>query len=241
MRGEIILDQAGEERDRDAEADRAGREIDRDLVLGPAGIALRAAEAAEILQRLAALRAEQIMDRVEHRPGVRLDRDAVVVAERVEIERGHDRGHRRAARLVPADLQPVVTVADVVGVVDGPRRQPAQPLVERLQRFDVGGRRASAWRRLAERAARERKATRSAHRVNFDKIRLSASVPSSSASARNAAALSMRWTKPTSGRDRSAGRARFKAISESGPGLQRSASHARGPERLCVRPQRSAR
>ena len=79
------------------------------------------------------------MDRVEHRAGVRLDRDAVVRPERVEIERGHDRGHRRAARLVPADLQPVVTVADVVGVVDGPGRQPAQPVVEDLERFDVGG------------------------------------------------------------------------------------------------------
>ena len=51
--GEIILHEAGEERDRDAEADRAGREIDRDPVLGPARIALRAAEAAEILERLA--------------------------------------------------------------------------------------------------------------------------------------------------------------------------------------------
>ena len=76
--GEIILHQAGEERDRHAEPDRAGREIDRDLVLGPARIALRAAEAAEILQLLARLRAEQIMDRVKHRPGVRLDRDSVV-------------------------------------------------------------------------------------------------------------------------------------------------------------------
>ena len=82
------------------------------------------------------------MDRVQHRPGMRLHRDAVVRPERMEIERGHDRGHRRAARLVPADLQPVVALADVIGVVDGPGRQPAQPLVEDLQRFDVGRRRA---------------------------------------------------------------------------------------------------
>ena len=99
---------------------------------------MRAAEAAEILQRLARLRSEQIMDRVEHRPRVRLHRDAVVRPERVEIERGHDRGHRSAARLMAADLQPVVVLADVVGVVDRPRRQPAQPLVDCLQRFDVG-------------------------------------------------------------------------------------------------------
>ena len=51
--GQIILHQAGEGGDRDAEADRAGREVDRDPVLGPARIALRAAEAAEILELLA--------------------------------------------------------------------------------------------------------------------------------------------------------------------------------------------
>src|SRR6185503_1906162 len=102
--GEIILNEAGEERDPDAEAHRTGGEVDRDLVLGPAGIALSAAEAAEILQRLAALAPEQIMDRVENGPAVRLDRDPVVGSERVEIERGHDRGHRGAARLMPADL-----------------------------------------------------------------------------------------------------------------------------------------
>ena len=137
--GEIILDEAGEERDRDSKTDRSGREIDRDAVLRPAGIALRAAEPAEILERLALLRTEQVMDRVEHRAGVRLDRDAVVLAERVEIERGHDRGHRGAARLVPADLQPIGALADVVGVVDGPGGQPAQALVDDLERFDVGG------------------------------------------------------------------------------------------------------
>jgi len=94
-------------------------------VLGPAGAGWHPAEAAEILELLGALRPHQIMDRVEDRPGVRLDRDAVVGAERVEIERRHDRGHRRATRLVPTDLQPVRALADVIGVVNGPRRQPA--------------------------------------------------------------------------------------------------------------------
>src|SRR6185369_11627456 len=49
---EVILYQAGEERDRNSETDRTGREIDRNPVLGPAGVALRAAETAEIFQRL---------------------------------------------------------------------------------------------------------------------------------------------------------------------------------------------
>jgi hypothetical protein len=139
VRAQIILHQAGEERDRDAEPDGARREVDRDLVLGPARIGLRAAEAAEILQRLARLTAEQIMYGMKDRSAVRLHRDAIVGPERMEIERRHDRGHRRAARLMPADLQPVLVLADMVGMMNGPGRQPAQPLLERLQRFDVGG------------------------------------------------------------------------------------------------------
>ena len=71
---------------------------------------------------------------------MRFDRDAVVGAERMEIERGHDRGHRGAACLVAADLQPVGAIADVVGVMDRPGRQPAQAIVEGLQRVDVGAR-----------------------------------------------------------------------------------------------------
>ena len=138
VRGKVVLDQAGEGGDRDTQADRAGREVDGDLVLGTARIALRTAETAEILESLSALRAEQIMDCMQHRTRVRLHRDPVVGAECVEIERGHDARHRRAACLVPADLQPVAIVADVVGVMDCPRRKPAQPLVEDLQRFNVG-------------------------------------------------------------------------------------------------------
>jgi len=104
MRGEVILDQAGEDGDCHAKADRPRRKIDRNPVLGPAGVGLRAAEAAEVFELLARLRPEQVMDRVKHRAGMRLDRDTVVGPERVEIKRGHDRSHRRAARLMPADL-----------------------------------------------------------------------------------------------------------------------------------------
>jgi hypothetical protein len=96
VRDQIILDEARKGGDRDPEADGAGGEIDRDLVLGPARIALHSAEAAEILELLAALGAEEIMDGVKHRPGMRLHRHLVVRPERVEIERGHDRRHRGA-------------------------------------------------------------------------------------------------------------------------------------------------
>jgi len=37
-----------------------------------------------------------------------------------------------------ADFQSVGIVAEVIGMVDGPGRQPAQPLFEDLQRFNVG-------------------------------------------------------------------------------------------------------
>jgi hypothetical protein len=59
----IVLHDRGEQRHRDAEADRAGREIDVVVVLGARGIGLRAAEAAEALELLARLMAEQILDR----------------------------------------------------------------------------------------------------------------------------------------------------------------------------------
>ena len=54
MRLDVVLHQRGEQRLRDAEPDRAGGEIDVVGVLGARGIGLRALEAAEILQLLAA-------------------------------------------------------------------------------------------------------------------------------------------------------------------------------------------
>ncbi len=53
------------------------------------------------------LLAEQILDRVKDRAGVRLDGDAVLRPQHREIERRHDGGERGRRRLVPADLQPV--------------------------------------------------------------------------------------------------------------------------------------
>ena len=44
--------------------------------------------------------------RVQHRRGVRLDRHPVPAAQVLEPQRGHDRHHRGAGRLVAADLQP---------------------------------------------------------------------------------------------------------------------------------------
>ena len=91
---------------------------------------MRALVAAEVFQLVAALPAEQILDGVKVRRGMRLDRDAVGRPQRVEIKRGHDGGERGRGRLVPADLQPVGIVAHMVGVMDGPARQPQHLALE---------------------------------------------------------------------------------------------------------------
>ena len=73
----------------------------------------------------------------EDRPGVELDRHPVVGPERVEIKRGHDRGHRRTRRLVPADFQPVCAVADVIGVVDDVAGKKAKAFFEGAQGSEI--------------------------------------------------------------------------------------------------------
>ena len=124
VRAHVVLHQRGEQRLRDAEADRAGGEIDVVGILGARRIALRALVAAEVLELLAGLLAEQILDGVEVRRGMRLHRDAVLRPQHVEIERRHDGGERGRRGLMAADLQAVDAFAQVIGVVDGPARQP---------------------------------------------------------------------------------------------------------------------
>ena len=139
VRAHVILRQRGEQRLRDAEADRAGGEIDVVGVLGARGIGLRALVAAEVLELLARLLAEQVLDGVEVRRGVRLHRDAVLRPQHVEIERRHDGGERGGRRLMAADLDAVLALAQVVGVVDGPARQPEHLAFEFAQDGEVGG------------------------------------------------------------------------------------------------------
>src|SRR6185369_4978227 len=78
------------------------------------------------------------MDRMQHRSGMRLHGDPVIRPKRMKIERGHDRRHRGATRLVTANLEAIGALADVIGVVDGPGAEPAQPVVEQFQRGNVG-------------------------------------------------------------------------------------------------------
>ncbi len=130
MRADVVLDEAGEERLRDAEADRAGREVDVVAILGARGIGLRALEAAEIRELVLRLVAEEILDGVEDRARMRLDGDPVLRPQHGEIERRHDRRQRRRRGLMAADLEPVGAVAEMVGVVDGPGGEPQDLLLE---------------------------------------------------------------------------------------------------------------
>ena len=134
---DIVLHQRREQRLRHAEPDRAGREIDVVGILGARRIALRALVAAELLELLAALASEQILDGVKDRARMRLDRDAVLRPQHAEIERGHDGGERGRGGLVTADLQAVGALAQVVGVVDGPAREPEHLLLELVQHLEL--------------------------------------------------------------------------------------------------------
>ena len=62
--------------------------------------------------------------------GMRLDRDAVCRPQGVEIERRHDGGERGRRRLVAADLQAVGILAQMIGVMDGPAREPEHLALE---------------------------------------------------------------------------------------------------------------
>src|SRR4051812_41120757 len=122
MSNQIVLDETGKGGDRNPKPDGAGREINRDHILRSAGITLRPAEAPEGLKLLASLLPEQIMNGMEQRARMGLHCNLVLWAECGEIERGHDRRHRRAACLVAADLQVITAFAKMIGVVDHPRR-----------------------------------------------------------------------------------------------------------------------
>ena len=137
MGRDVILHQRGEQRLRHAEADRAGGEIDVVGILGARRIGLRALVAAEILQSVAGLMPEQILDGMKHRARMRLDRDAVLRPQHREIQRRHDIGERGRGRLMAADLEAVDIGPDVIGVVDRPRRQPEHLAGQRGQQFQA--------------------------------------------------------------------------------------------------------
>ncbi len=129
----VILHERGEQRLRHAQAHRAGGKVDVVGVLAARGIALRALVAAKVLELLPALAAEQILDGVIDRARMGLDGHAILRAQRAEIERGHDGGERGRGGLMPAHLHAVDVLAQVIGVVDGPAREPQHLVLELAQ------------------------------------------------------------------------------------------------------------
>jgi hypothetical protein len=139
----VVLHQAGEPRDRDAQPHRPRGEIDVVGILGARGIGLGTAEAAEILQLVERLVAQEILDGVEHRARVRLDCDAVLRPQDVEVERRHQRHQRRRGGLMAAHLEPVAAVHLVVGVVDHVGGKPQHLALQLAQDMERGGARRS--------------------------------------------------------------------------------------------------
>ena len=122
--GHVAVGERAPDRRRRPDPHRAGRVVHRVRVLGPRRIRLQPAERAQRRQVLAVEPSQQVVDRVQHRRRVRLHAHAVGRLEDREPQRGHQRHHRRARRLVPADLHARPVRPHAVGVVDDRRRQP---------------------------------------------------------------------------------------------------------------------
>ena len=120
---------------------RAGREVDIIHILGAGGIALGALVAAEVLELVAGLIADQVLDSVKDRGGMRLYRHAILRPERRKIERGHDRAERCGRGLMAADLD-LVAWAQMVRMVDHPGGKPGHAAFDLMQVVLLRGHRA---------------------------------------------------------------------------------------------------
>ena len=117
--------------------DRAGGEVDLVRVLGPRRVRLQPAAGPQPRQVRPVQVAQQVLDRVEHRRGVRLDRHPVLGVQVGEPERGHRGDQGGAGRLVPADLHPVAGVPVVVGRVHDPGGEPQHPPLDLVEDVEV--------------------------------------------------------------------------------------------------------
>ena len=126
-----------EQRRGGAQADAPGREVDTKRVLCAARVGLQPAELPQAEQLAALEIAEQVLDGVEDRRGVRLHRHPIVPAQMREVQRRHDGHDRGAARLVTPHLHLIRVRAFVVGVVDDPDREPQDPSLETIEPVEV--------------------------------------------------------------------------------------------------------
>ena len=81
--------------------------------------------------------AEQVVDAVQHRGGVRLDRHPVTRLELFEPQRRHDRDHRRPGRLGTIQLQADGIEPDPVEVMVHRGGQPQHSLLDRFECLQV--------------------------------------------------------------------------------------------------------
>ena len=134
---DVALRDRAPDRSRRAEPDRAGRVVDGVRVLGARRVGLQSAELAQRGQVGAVEPPEHVVERVQDGRRVRLDADAVGRLEHAEPERGHQRDHRRARRLVAADLDARRRLAHAVGVVDDRRREPQHAALHLVEDLEV--------------------------------------------------------------------------------------------------------
>ena len=113
---------------------------------------------------------------MQHRRGVRLHRHPVLGAQLGEPQRGHEAHHRRARRLVAADLHAGAVLAHAVGVVDDRGGEPQHPPLHCLERVEVR-RRGLRRRRCRGRRTTQGRAIFPSLNVNTMKIGISPSMP----------------------------------------------------------------
>jgi len=139
--GDVAVRERAPDRRGRPQADGARRVVHRVGVLRARGVGLQPAELAQRGQVGAVQAAEQVVDRVQDGRGMGLDRHAVGRLEMPEPQRRHERDHRRARRLVAADLDPGAVEPHAVRVVDDGRGQPQDPALHPGERLEVRARR----------------------------------------------------------------------------------------------------
>ena len=132
----VVLHQGGKAGHRDAEPHGTCRKVDVVTVLRTRRIRLRAAKGPKPLELVARLLAEEVLDGMKDRAGVRLDGDAIPRPEHFEVERRHQRRDRGTRRLVASHLQPVARRAEVIRLVNHPDREPEHFVLDRSQDLD---------------------------------------------------------------------------------------------------------
>ena len=126
-----------EQRRRRTETDRPRGIVDRIGVLRPRRIRLQTPEITQTRQIGTIQPAEQILDRLQHRRGMRLHRHPVLRPQIGQIQRRHQRHHRRRRRLMTTHLRRVTLRPLPIRVIHDPHCEPQHPSLDALECDDV--------------------------------------------------------------------------------------------------------